>query len=131
MDFRSARLAHLPVLAGAVAVGAVLEAAMDPYEPRGHAWIGLVLGLVAVAAVAAYVYRRFYAALDRPDERARAIERRASRLGHATLTVGLLWLAVALSLPWARDAVWPLAWVLLVGSIAVHEVSIEYYRRRM
>jgi len=40
----------LEVIVGAVVFGVVLEAALDPLEPAGIAWLGLAGGLATVGA---------------------------------------------------------------------------------
>ena len=131
MESRPSRTLFLAVIAGGVVFGILLEAATDPFEEAGLAWIGLVLGTLVFGGVCGYWYRRTRKSLDEPDERLREIERRGSRLSHGALTVGLAALALVLSVPWVEAPVAPLLWALLVGSLAAHELSVEYYRRRM
>ena len=120
-------------IAAAAAFGVLLEAAMDPFEGNspGLAPIGLVLGILVGGVVIGRWFDRKKNGLDGPDERQRAIERRASRLSHGTLAFGVAALALVLTLPWVELPVATLLWALLVGSIAVHELSIERFRRQM
>lgn len=112
-------------------LGSLLEFAMDPFEATGQAWIGLLGGLLILGPLIAYLYLRKVPLEEDPDERFRRIERRASRITHGVLTIGLGLLALAVSLPWLRSSVWPAIWALLLAGIVVHEGSIEYYRRQM
>lgn len=131
MKTRKVRKLLLLEIAAAVTLGVLLEAAMDPFEEAGLAWIGLVLGVVVFAVVIGRWFDRKKNGLDGPDERQRAIERRASRLSHGTLALGVAALALVLTLPWVELPVATLLWALLLGSIAVHELSIERFRRQM
>jgi len=128
---REKRLLSLGLLAAGVVFGVVLEAGMDPFEDQGLAWVGLVVGVLVFAGVGAHWFSRRYESAGDVDERFQEIERRASRWSHGTLTVGVGTLALVLLLPWVQLPVAALLWALLVGSVLVHELSVEYYSRRM
>jgi len=127
---REKRLLSLGLLAAGVVFGVVLETGIDPFEEQGPAWVGLVGGLV-FAGVAAHWFSRRYEAVGDVDERFQEIERRASRWSRGTLTAGVGTLALVLLLPWVEVPVALLLWALLVTSVVVHELSVEYYSRRM
>lgn len=130
MLIRRRRLLLVPFFLAAVAGGVVLEAILDPYEGMGLAPLGLLLGIVAGAGVGGWYFRKCTRFLS-DDERIRAIEMRASRLSHGLLVYGVGGLAVLLWVPWSELPAAPLLGSLLVGSIVVHEVAVEYYRRSM
>lgn len=128
---RKKRLKALGLAAAGVVFGVGLEPLLDPFEGTGYAALGLALGLLTLGAIGAHFFGRRFDEIGEIDERQQAIERRASRHSHGVLTAGVGSLALILSLPWVQLPVAALLWALLVGSITVHELSIEYHRRRM
>jgi len=125
------RLLTLGLLGVGIAGGIALEVVLDPLEEAGLAWVGLLVGVVVLGGVAGHWFSRRVERAGEIDERFREIERRASRWSHGTLTAGVGTLALVLLLPWVRLPVAALLWALLVGSVVVHELSVEYYSRRM
>lgn len=129
---RRKRLKAIGLAGAGVVFGAGLELLLDPFEGTGYAALGLVLGMVALGAIGAHFFGRRFDEAGEIDERKQAIERRASRYSHGTLIAGIGVLAVVVtSLPWANVPVGVVLWTLLIGSVVIHEGSIEYYRRRM
>lgn len=128
---REKRLSALGLLVAGVVVGVGLEFALDPLEDDGLAWVGLLLGVLVFGGVIGHWFSRRYNEAGDVDERFQEIERRASRWSHGTLTAGVGTLALVLLLPWVELPVAALLWALLVGSVLVHELSVEYYSRRM
>lgn len=131
MLYRAVRVRLLVAFAAAVLFGVVLEAAMDPFEGTGIAAIGLLAGMVGMGAVGGYWYWREVQTVPDADERQQSIERRASRLAHGALLLGVTGLAIVLATPLYAGPVWPLLGGLVGLNVAVHELAIEYYRRRM
>ncbi|ACV10942.1 hypothetical protein Huta_0757 [Halorhabdus utahensis DSM 12940] len=131
MWYRAKRVRLLVAFAAAILFGVVLEAAMDPFEGTGIAAIGLLAGMVGMGAVGGYWYWREIRTVPDADERQRSIERRASRLAHGALLLGVTGLGTVLATPLYTGPVWPLLLGLVGLNIAVHELSIEYYRRQM
>jgi len=128
---RSPRVRYLAIFALAVGFGVVLEALLDPLEGTGGAAFGLVTSLVVLGLVGGYWGSRMRASLPTPDERFRTLERRASRVSHGLLLTGVGLVAIAASVPRIPLPTAPSLWTLLVGSIAAHELALEYYRRRI
>lgn len=131
MKDRNRRRLYFAIAVVGSIFGVVLETAMDSFEEQGLAWVGLFLGVIISGVTASYWYRRKERALDDPDERVREIEWRASRLSHGTLTFGVAALALVLLFPWIDLPIGALLWALLFGSVAAHELSVEYYRRQI
>jgi uncharacterized membrane protein len=128
---REKRLLAVALLVAGVALGVGLEALADPLEEQGLAWLVLLVGmLVSGGAVAHWASRRFEESGE-IDERFREIERRASRWSHGTLTVGVGTLGLVVLVSWIEVPVAAVLWALLAGSVAVHELSVEYYSRQM
>ena len=131
MQTRHARLLYVPMIAAALVAGVAMEAAVDPYEGTGIAALGLVVGALVAGGVGSYWYKRRVAMMDGPDERLQKIELRASRQSHGLLTLGVAGIAAVPSFTFYDGPVTTALWVLLAGSILVHELSIEFYRRQM
>lgn len=130
---RRVRLQLLAMLVLGGVAGVLLEFALDPIEEThpGITVLGLLAGVLLVGTAGGYWVHRTVEALDGPDERIQAIELRASRRSQGLLVAGTAVLAGVLSIPWVDLPVATLLASLLVGSLLVHESSIEYYRRRM
>lgn len=128
---REKRLTTVVLLVAGVALGVGLEALADPLEEQGLAWLVLLVGMLVFGGVLGHLASRRFDESGDIDERFQEIERRASRWSHGTLTVGVGTIALVLLLPWVEVPVAALLWALLVGSVVVHELSVEYYSRQM
>lgn len=131
MWYRAIRVRLLVAFAAAILFGVLLEPALDPFEGTGLAAIGLLAGVVTMGAVGGYWYWREIQTVPEADERQQSIERRASRLAHGAMLLGITGLASVLATPLYAGPVWPLLLGLVGLNIAVHELAIEYYRRQM
>jgi len=131
MESRQHRLLYLVVIVAGFVFGVGLEPVLDPLERQNLAWIGLVAAMLVGGVAACYWYKRKARSIGGPDERLQRIELRASRRSQRTLVAGVAVLALIAVLPWAELPVAVLLGALLVAGIAVHELSIEYDRRRM
>jgi len=128
---REKRLLTVALLVAGVALGVGLEALADPLEEQNLAWLVLLVGLLVFGGAVGHWASRRFEQSGEIDERFQEIERRASRWSHGALTVGVGLLALVLLVSWVEVPVAALLWALLVGSVAVHELSVEYYSRRM
>jgi uncharacterized membrane protein len=128
---REKRLLAVALLVAGVALGVGLEALADPLEEQGLAWLVLLVGMLVSGGAAAHWASRRFEESGEIDERFREIERRASRWSHGTLTVGVGTLGLVVLVSWIEVPVAAVLWALLAGSVAVHELSVEYYSRQM